>query len=167
MRTTGIVLLVSSALNLVAAAFVATGFSGQASPKSEDGTLRIRKLELVDSQGEICGILAGNDNLGGTLTLYRPGMKVKEGRPPVVAFLGCVFPSLSLFYLKDGVTGERAATIKVDAKTMHPELRSQVSFTGGSDYGSFEIHAGRQSEKLPCLQIKKIKNGEEDVVFER
>jgi len=152
-------------VNFVSLGLVASGgFAVQDEAKSAEDVLRTQKLEIINSKGEVCAVLAGYDGLGGSLSLLRPGMRVKEGRPPVFAYLGSPFPSVSTFYLTDGINGECGATIAIEGKDINSGQRSKLSFQGVSDNGYFEMHAGRATAGEPSIRIK---NGGKGVVLEK
>ncbi|MCH1570077.1 MAG: hypothetical protein L7S64_01950 [Longimicrobiales bacterium] len=161
MNSAKIALLASSVLNLVTVGFLANSRFDQ---DATDKVLRAEKLEIVNSKGEVCAILAGYDGLGGSLSLLRPDMKVEKGQPPVFAYLGSPFPSVSSFYLTDGINGECSASIAIEGKEINTGQRSTLTFQGVSEHGSFEMHAGRATAGEPSI---KIKNGGMGVVLEK
>jgi len=163
MKPTGIALLASAIVNLVSVGFVAGGFASQDEAKSTDDVLRTQKLEIVNSKGEVCAILAGHDGLGGSLSLLRPEMRKEDGRPPVFAYLGTPFESFSTFYITDAVDGGCGASIQIEGNKYKGRV-SELSFSGKSEHGSFEIHAGRATAGEPSIRIR---NGGHGVVLEK
>jgi hypothetical protein len=162
MKPSNIALLASALVNLVSVAFLASSMAAQDDAKPVEDLLRTQKLEIVNSKGEVCAVLAGHDGSGGSLSLLRPGMRVEEGRPPVFAYLGSPFTSYSTFYLTDGVTGDCGVTIAIEGK--HKGQVSKASLGGKSELGSFELHAGRANAGEPSIRIKNAGN---DVVIEK
>ena len=162
MKPSGIALVASAILNFVSVGFLANGLTAQDEAKSPEDVLRTQKLEIVNSKGEVCAILVGHDGLGGSLSLLRPEMQKEDGRPPVFAYLGSPFPSYSTFYLTDGITGDCGAALAIEGK-IDGQL-SKLTFSGKSELGSFELHAGRANAGEPSIRVKNRGQG---VVLEK
>lgn len=163
MKTTGIAFLASALVNIVFLGFVGGGSVSQDGSKTTVDVIRTRKLEIVNSKGEVCAILAGHDGLGGSLALLRPEMRTDNERPPVFAYIGSPFESFTTLYVTDAVDGECAASIRIEGNKYKGKA-SELSFSGKSEYGSFEVHAGRANAGEPAIRVK---NGGQGVVLEK
>ena len=159
MKPASSVLLFSVLVNLLSLGVVVSGgFHHSPAEPADAEVLRVRKVEIVNSKGELCAVLSGYDETGGELKLLRPGMRVQEGKEPVFAYIGSPFKSLTTFFIQDALAGTTRAQITIEGQ--FPEL----SFSGTSSHGEFEMHAGRATVGDPVI---KLRNGGLGVVFEK
>lgn len=133
---------------LVNAAIAFAGYRAKVPARPRQEKLTTTRLEIVNDKGEVCAVLSGDDQLGGSLKIMHPGMRHAAGKEPLLAYIGCPLPGLATMYLRDSIDGEAQAGISIEGE--FPD----VSLRGSSRNGSFQVHAGRQRVGDAVLEVK-------------
>lgn len=87
-------------LGLVAIVASAQGVTSSAIAPEVQETIRAKRVEIVDDEGEVCVLLYGSQT-GGVVEWRRPGRTVKGEQEPIFAHIGSYFPGYADFRFGD------------------------------------------------------------------
>ncbi len=134
------------ALVTLASGLSATIALQAASPDSRGSTtIRAERLEIVDSQGEVCVLLEASDR-GGSVTISSP--RRGEGKDAIIGYLGSTFGNDVSAFLREPKPGSQAGIgAFVGGQPSYPRITG--TGVGGHPYFSL----GGKGSKQPMLQL--------------